>query len=93
METQENLMIYKEKYEKILQQRNTAVKKWQSKNKDKMLKYQKMYLEKNKDKYIKNSTNYNNNNKDKYKEYQNTYRQSKLLRKLPFWNDDESPTD
>jgi hypothetical protein len=93
METPEELMIYKEKYEKLLKQRNAAVKKWQSKNIDRVSVYKKAYFEKNKDKWVKTSTNYNNNNKDKYKEYQNTYRQSKLLRKLPFWNDDESPTD
>jgi hypothetical protein len=93
METTNELMIYKEKYEKLLKQRTAAVKKWQSKNIDKVSVYKKAYFEKNKDKWIKTSTNYNNNNKDKYKEYQNIYRSTRFLRKLPFWYDNESPTN
>jgi hypothetical protein len=85
----EMLMQYKEKYEKILQQRVTAVRKWQSANKDKVAEYKKKYAQKNKEIAIKNSTKYNNNNKDKYKEYQLLYRSSRLLRQLPFWGEDD----
>jgi hypothetical protein len=82
----EELLLYKEKYDKIVAQRNTAVKKWQGNNHDKVVEYKKTYLQKNKDKFVKNSTKYNNNNKDKYKEYQANYRQTSRLRHLPFWD-------
>ena len=82
----EMLMQYKEKYEKILQQRVTAVRKWQSANRDKVAEYKKTYAQKNKAIAIKNSTKYNNNNKDKYKEYQQSYRQTIALRRMPFWD-------
>jgi len=78
-----------EAYEKLIEQRRIAVKKWQKLNKNKVEIYQKKYLQKNKDKMVKYATNYIHNNKDKYKEYQLLYRQSKLLRQLPFYNDIE----
>jgi len=84
------LISYKEKYERIIQQRSNAVRKWQKNNHGKVAEYQKTYVQKNKDRYIKNSTKYNNNNKDKYKEYQQSYRQSKLLRQLPFWGENDN---
>lgn len=84
-----------EAYAKLLEQRRSAVKKWQNSNKDKVESYKKRYLEKNRDKSVKNSAKYNNNNKDKYKEYQQLYRRCKFLRQLPFWYDDhiESTSD
>jgi len=78
-----------EKYERLVAQRRAAVKKWQKSNKEKVEYYKKQYLAKNKEKSIKSSQNYIHNNKDKYKEYQLLYRQSKLLRQLPFYNDIE----
>jgi hypothetical protein len=81
-----------EAYEKLMTQRRNAVKGWQRRNKDKVIEYKKEYVKKNRDKAVKYATNYNRNNKDKYKEYQLLYRQSYLLRKLPFFaNDDSSP--
>ena len=76
-----------EKYERLVEQRRAAVKKWQKSNKEKVDYYKKQYLAKNKEKSIKSSQNYIHNNKDKYKEYQLLYRQSKLLRQLPFYNE------
>ena len=74
-----------EKYEKLMTQRRNAVKGWQKRNKDKVIEYQKQYVQKNRDKAVRYSTNYINNNKDKYKEYQNYYRNTVELRRLPFW--------
>lgn len=79
-----------EKYAKLVRQRTDAVLRWQQKNKDKVAGYQKTYIEKNKNKFVKSATAYNTSNKDKYKEYQKLYRQSKLLRVLPFFQEDKS---
>jgi hypothetical protein len=82
-----------EAYERMVIQRRNAVKGWQKRNKDKVIEYKKEYVQKNRDKAVRYSTNYINNNKEKYKEYQQLYRQSYFLRKLPFFaNDDSSPT-
>jgi hypothetical protein len=76
-----------EKYAKLVRQRTDAVLRWQQKNKDKVAIYQKTYIEKNKNKFVKTASAYNKSNKDKYKEYQKLYRQSRLLRALPFFQD------
>jgi hypothetical protein len=76
-----------EKYAKLVRQRTDAVLRWQQKNKDKVAGYQKTYIEKNKNKFVKTASAYNKSNKDKYKEYQSNYRQTRLLRKLPFFQD------
>ena len=81
-----------EAYEKLIEQRRTAVKKWQKSNKDKVGIYQRKYLQKNKDKMVKYASNYNHNNKDKYKEYQLLYRSSRFLRQLPFYDVDSGAT-
>ena len=83
-----DLLVYKDKYQKIAEQRRAAVKKWNKQNKDKVEIYKKRYLEKNRNKSIKYSANYNANNKDKYKEYQLLYRSSRFLRQLPFYSND-----
>jgi hypothetical protein len=74
-----------EKYERLMTQRRNAVKGWQKRNKDRVVEYQKQYVQKNRDKAVRYSTNYINNNKDKYKEYQLSYRKSYFLRQLPFF--------
>jgi hypothetical protein len=79
-----------EKYNKLMSQRREAVKRWQKRNKDKVVEYQKSYIKNNRDKAVKYATNYNNNNKDKYKEYQVLYRSSYFLRKLPFFTEDDN---
>jgi hypothetical protein len=83
-------LTIEEKYAKLIKQRTSAVIRWQQKNKDKVSGYQKTYIEKNKNKLIKTATEYNKSNKDKYKEYQSNYRQTKLLRKLPFYDGNDN---
>jgi hypothetical protein len=85
-------MDISEKYARLVEQRRTAVKKWQKSNKDKVESYKRQYLEKNREKSIKSSSNYNHNNKDKYKEYQLLYRSSRFLRQLPFYDVDSGAT-
>jgi hypothetical protein len=82
-----------EKYAKLVRQRTDAVLRWQQKNKDKVAGYQKAYIEKNKNKFVKFATAYNKSNTDKYKEYQSNYRQTRLLRKLPFFQDESFRCD
>jgi hypothetical protein len=79
-----------EKYNKLMSQRREAVKRWQKRNKNKVVEYQKSYIKNNRDKAIKYTLNWTSNNKDKYKEYQVLYRQSKLLRQLPFFTEDDN---
>ena len=83
------------KYEKIAEQRRTAVKKWQKNNKEQVRSWQKKYAQKEKDRFVQYAKNYQIANKDKYNEYQIKYRSQlkeynklvKVFKQLPFQNE------
>lgn len=83
------------KYEKIAEQRRTAVKKWQKNNKEQVRSWQKKYAQKEKDRFVQYAKNYQIANKDKYNEYQTKYRAKlkeynqlvKSFKQLPFQNE------
>lgn len=81
----ENLNLDIEKFKKLIEQRKTAVKKWQNNNRDKVAEYKKRYAQKNKAIYSKSTSQNRINNPEKYKQYQAEYRATKLLRRLPFF--------
>jgi hypothetical protein len=89
-----NASVYT-KYEKIAEQRRTAVKKWQKNNKEQVRSWQKKYAQKEKDRFVQYAKNYQIANKDKYNEYQIKYRSQlkeynklvKVFKQLPFQNE------
>jgi len=83
-----------QKYNKLIEQRRTAVKKWNDKNKDKMELYRKSYLEKNKEKLSKYTNEYQKSHPEKYKTYQYEYRQRiKRMKEFPFYESEEIKFD
>lgn len=64
------------KYDKLMEQRNNAVKKWNAKNTEKMKSYKKKYYDENKIKIISNVVNRLSSDPEKlekYREYQKEY--------------------
>jgi hypothetical protein len=89
----EALKATAEKYEKLRQQRLNATKKWNSNHRDKVNEYNKFYQRRlNAKKKASgagdesNCSIKNNNDPEQYKKYQESYRKTSKLRKLPFFN-------
>jgi len=94
MEIPQYLSI-EEKYEKLRQQRLNATKKWNNANRDKVNEYSKFYQRrlnaKKREMKATNTVSYDTTNDidaEHYKTYQECYRKTVRLRKLPFFNSD-----
>jgi len=63
------------KYDKLMAQRNNAVKKWNNANSDKLKTYKKKYYDANRSTIISNIVNNRNSveKQEKYREYQKEY--------------------
>ena len=82
-----------EKYEKLRQQRSTAAKKWNNAHRDKVNEYSKFYqrrlnAKKRENREIICKIKNADIEAEQYKLYQECYRKTSRLRKLPFFNSD-----
>ena len=85
----EALKATAEKYERLRQQRLNATKKWNSTHRDKVNEYNKFYQRRLNAKKRENKESIKNtNDPEQYKKYQEEYRRTFKLRKLPFFNSD-----
>lgn len=86
---EESLILSAEKYERLRQQRLNATKKWNSTHRDKVNEYNKFYQRRLNAKKRENKEPIKNtNDPEQYKKYQEEYRRTFKLRKLPFFNSD-----